>query len=84
MYFINPLCIIVELTPAIVAESFYNGEIEAELRRVGLLEHHFRLDSDRQECMRMLEIKRRQSVYPHINCTEECKKRGSLLYCSVS
>ena len=33
--------------------------------------------------MRMLEIKRRQSVYPHINCTEGCKKRGSLLYCSV-
>lgn len=36
-----------ELKPSAVAESFYNGEIEAEFRRVGQLEYSFKLDADR-------------------------------------
>lgn len=65
-----------ELTPHLAAQLFYNGEVEAELRRVGLLEYRFKLDSDREECMHMLESKRRESVYPHNGCTDDCKKRG--------
>lgn len=69
------LCI--EFTPQIAAEVFYNGEMEAELHRVGLIEYRFKSDSDREECMSILETKRRESVYPHCVCTDDCKKRGN-------
>ena len=66
----------IELTPSIVAELFYNGEIEDELHRVGLIDYRFKMDSDREVCMDFLETKRRESIYPHAICTDDCKRRG--------
>ena len=36
-----------ELTPRIVGEAFYNGELENELRRIGRIDYLFKRDSDR-------------------------------------
>ena len=73
--------LLVELTPKIVAEAFYNGEVESELRRIKRIEYVFRNDSDREVCMEMIEEARRQNIYPHppSECTEECKLRGKSL-----
>lgn len=67
-----------ELSPRIVGEAFYNGEMESELRRIDKVDYRFKKDSDREECMQMIEQARRESVYPHNTemCTAECKKRG--------
>ena len=45
-----------ELTPKTVAEAFYNGEVENELRRIGCTEYVFRNDSDRELCMEMIKF----------------------------
>ena len=44
-----------ELTPRIVGEAFYNGELENELRRIGKIDYLFKRDSDRERCMRLLK-----------------------------
>lgn len=72
-----------ELTAHVAADAFYNGELESELRQNGAIEYRFRLDSDREECMSMLESKRRESVYPHSDCSKDCKKRGWFYYVHV-
>lgn len=68
----------IELSPYMVSEAFYNGELENELRRIERVEYTFKRDSDRETCMQMVEEVRRKTVYPHNvdDCTEECKKRG--------
>lgn len=70
--------LLTELSPKIVAEAFYNGEVENELRRISCTEFVFRNDSDRELCMEMIEKLRRQNIYPHLpsDCTQECKLRG--------
>ena len=70
--------ILTELSPKIVAEAFYTGEVENELRRVNCIDYTFRSDSDREMCMEMIERVRRQNIYPHLpsDCTEECRLRG--------
>ncbi|XP_064393011.1 uncharacterized protein LOC135340449 isoform X3 [Halichondria panicea] len=67
-----------ELSPYIVGEAFYNGEVENELRRVNKIDYRFHKDSEREECMERIEEVRRQSIYHHKEdtCTAECKKRG--------
>ena len=65
-----------ELSGQTVAEAFYNGELEAELRRIGQVEYRFRMDSDREECMTMVEKERRMNIYKHRFCSDDCKKRG--------
>ena len=70
--------LLAEMTPRIVAEAFYNGELENELRRIGRIEFRMLKDSDRDGCMEMIEELRRQTVYPHGTCTPECKKRGNV------
>ncbi len=68
----------IELNPHLVAESFYNGEVENEQREVGLEDFRFNANSDREKCMESIEEKRRLSVYPHPSelCTADCKDRG--------
>ena len=44
-----------ELTPRIVGEAFYNGELENELRRIGRIDYLFKRDSDRERCMEVVE-----------------------------
>ena len=72
------LIVYTELSPHTVAEAFYTGEIEADLRRVGNIEYPFRYDSDREVCMDDIEKRRRKNLYPHLpsDCTEGCKNRG--------
>ena len=67
-----------ELTPRIVGEAFYNGELENELRRIGKIDYLFKRDSDRERCMEVVEEVRCASLYPHLDmdCTDDCKKRG--------
>ncbi len=65
-----------ELSGRLVAEAFYTGELECELRRTGQIGYRFRTDSDREECMAMVERMRRETIYPHSSCTDDCKKRG--------
>ena len=68
----------IELNGHTVGEVFYNGELENELRRINCTDYKFSLNSDRENCMEMVEKTRRDNIYPHdsTHCTEECKKRG--------
>ncbi len=72
---------IIELNGHTVAEAFYNGELENELRRIGKIDYCFKLDSDRDRCMEMVEEVRKEQVYPHSvsSCTEVCKRRGNVV-----
>ena len=47
-----------QLSGQTVAEAFYNGELEAELWRIGQVKYRFRMDLDREECMTMVEKER--------------------------
>ena len=38
-----------EFTPRIIADAFYNGEVEAELRCLDRIDYLFKKDSDREE-----------------------------------
>ena len=78
-------CILIELTPKITSDAFYNGELESEVRT--LLEESklilddcvFQKDSDRESIMQMVESIRSHSIYPHLKCTTECKERGTAI-----
>ncbi len=63
--------------------GFYNGELENELRRINKTSYRFRADCDREECMKMVEMHRRDNVYIHeeSDCSHECKGRGVTLKC---
>ena len=67
-----------EITPHLAAEAFYNVEVEAELREIGWEDYRFKKNSDREECMQKIEKRRSTTVYLHSPsaCTEDCKKRG--------
>jgi len=58
-------CYIAEMTPEVAAELFYNGELELELKRIGLEDYRFKVDSDRESCFERVDEVRRASVYPH-------------------
>ena len=62
-----------ELSPT---KAFWTGEVEAELRRLGREDFRFKRDSDIEACMMMIEEVRRQGVYVHPECFQECKARG--------
>lgn len=64
-----------------MADAFYTGELEAELRLVGHVDYLFKKDSDRELCMEMIEGIRRTSTYPHptVECTPDCKERGTII-----
>ena len=42
--------IFAEITPEVVGEMFYSGELELELHRIGLDDYCFKLNSDRDNC----------------------------------
>ena len=67
-----------EMTPHLAAESFYNGEIENEMRELGKIEQRFLKIADREECMEMIEEMRLGATYPHPSdsCTADCKRRS--------
>ena len=71
--------VVLEMKAECCANSFYNGELELELRRIKRLDYSFRKDSDREKCMKMVENYRRENLYPHLDCTAECRARGTLI-----
>ncbi|KAL5500077.1 hypothetical protein EMCRGX_G011577 [Ephydatia muelleri] len=66
------------MSPKFVAAAFWKGEVEAELRRIDKLNFCFRLDSDLEKFMEMIESICRETLYPHPSamCTSQCKDRG--------
>ena len=66
------------VSPHAVGEAFYTGELEHEIREVGLVDFRFKKDSDREKCMESVEELRKHHLYPHpsSDCTEACQKRG--------
>ena len=70
-----------ELTRKHVAEMFYNGELEKEIRSPVAPERlswAFKLDCDREMFMQKLEEERAQTVYTH-SPSEECLQKGIVI-----
>ncbi len=69
---------IVEMSPKVAAAAFWRGEVENELRRIGMIEFKFKMDGDYDKCMEAIDELRRVSIYPHppSDCTDDCKGRG--------
>ena len=74
--------LLLELSPKNVADAFWNGELEHEVRALSrenaltLDETTFYMDSDRENIMDEVESVRSCSIYPHLHCSSECKERG--------
>ena len=68
------------MTPKNVADAFYTGELEAELRRIGKETVVFKADKDRETHMEMVENCRRETLYPHPEsaCSPACRERDVL------
>ena len=69
------------MTSKFAADAFYNGELEAELRRIGKHDLPFLKDSDRENHMEVVESIRRESLYLHppSECSSACKDRGDII-----
>ena len=65
-----------ELSRKIVAEAFWNAEIEAELREKNCIGHRFMSSTSREELMMKIDEERSSSCYAHMECSEGCKSRG--------
>lgn len=59
-----------------VAEAFWNREVEDELRKREWADWLFAHARSREELMMMIDKERASTVYPHEQCSDECKKRG--------
>ena len=53
------------VSPHAVGEAFYTGELEHEIREVGLVDFRFKRDSDREKCM--------ESVVKAFGICERCQ-----------
>ena len=60
-----------------VADAFWNGELEAELRSRGWLSKPFTSKSTREMLMREVDKCRASETYPHNECSQVCKDRGT-------
>ncbi len=70
-----------ELSPHTVADAFYNGEMENEIRllvteKMKLEDIFLKSDGDRETIMERIECIRSQSIYHHHYCAPDCRKRG--------
>ena len=72
------------MTPKNTADAFYNGELEAELRRIGKGDVTFKADQDREKHMELVESLRREALYPHPACSHGCQARGTYKLCGNS
>ena len=66
-----------EIHRKIIAEGFWNYELEEEMREQGLDSYLFVQNSDREKAMNMIDKLRATKIYEHSNCSEECKLRGT-------
>lgn len=90
MYFLCPLLFRISrigLSEKRVANAFWNGELESELRDRGKLDMFglSHIDSDREVIMAHIDNIRAQSNYSHPpeDCTDDCKVRGDFLFCDL-
>ena len=62
------------------ADAFYTGELESELRQIGMADVCFKADSDREKYMELVGECRRDTIYPHLptECSPSCIERGRL------
>ena len=65
-----------ELHRKVVANAFWNSELEDELREQGWIDYSFHKVGDHKKAMEKVDRQRASSVYPHHTCSVECKKRG--------
>lgn len=49
-----------------------------------MMDFTIKVDSDREACMEAIEDKRREFLYPHTSCNDDCKKRGKKQSASMS
>ena len=66
----------VELTRKAIANTFWNHELEEEVRETKLEDFSFKCVSDREKAMERIDEIRAESIYKHDKCSEECKLRG--------
>ena len=63
-----------------MAAAFWNGELEDELRELGVLDFvgKLRTDKDREEVMTEIDKIRAKTIYEHPQeeCSDVCKERG--------
>ena len=68
---------VLEFSEKQVAATFWNGELEMEVRRVEQLDFYglFHKNKDREAVMEEIERRRSQSVYVHSSedCSQDCK-----------
>ena len=67
------------------ANAFYNGELENEIRLLindnhdlNLKDFTLRRDADRENIMEQVESIRSQTIYPHHQCSKDCRDRGEV------
>lgn len=63
-----------------VAEAFWNRELENELRSREWTDRLFVHARSREELMMIIDKERASTVYPHEQCSHECKQRGMFFY----
>lgn len=63
-----------------VSSAYFNGELWNELLEKNLT-NTFKISntSTRESVMRKLDSMRKQELYPHPDCTDECKKKGTYI-----
>ena len=65
------------LTRKLVSHMYYLGEVEEELRDIGLEKLPFK-DTDLDPVMDLIEEKRQTSLYKH-ECSPTCKVKGIVI-----
>ena len=62
----------------VLAEGFWWGQLEAELRENGMVSRRFHHAADREACMVEVNAMRTMATYPHseADCSPDCKARG--------
>lgn len=74
-----------ELHRKSVANAFWKYQVEKELREeLCVQEYIFNGKFGREKFMNEVDTKRATSIYPHAECSEECKKRGCIINADIT
>ncbi len=61
-----------------VADTFWIAKLEEEMRQRGWIDRVFKDPSDREKLMQEIDTIRATTMYSHLVCSEECKKRDTM------
>lgn len=64
---------LVELSAKVAAHMFWIGEVGHQQRRLKKEDCRFHTDEDIEKAMGMIEEQRRENVYSHTGCSDDCK-----------